>query len=143
MTNTTHWNYLCREIAYGRALWALLSANEIFEVNDPLRLALVTRAKRRITYLAPFADLVFQGKTLSELPAEAVYQLRSVESSARKERPAVLARSYSPVLRNPFLRRQVIRCRVFNRVSRFGSNLAERKLFNLRNAAESTRTVNF
>jgi len=61
---------ICQDIKSQRATWALLRANEYLDVHDPLRKALVKKAKTALTSIPmteTLQQVVIHGKTYLEL----------------------------------------------------------------------------
>jgi len=75
-------SHISRDIAYGRPLWAMLRANEYFNLTEPLRRQLAIRAmqqSKQTTKAEKLFDLIInQGKCfgeLSELEQDALLKL--------------------------------------------------------------------
>lgn len=82
------------EINHGSALWAIAWANEYFEAHDPIRSALLNKArsKQEQTQLSgKTLELLLQGDTISDMPTDCykeISNLRIVRSHT--SRPKII-----------------------------------------------------
>lgn len=62
--------HLSKEISSGNAVWALLTANEYLEKDDPVRKALVRHAERsnKVSISSDIICMINDGAKLSDLP---------------------------------------------------------------------------
>ena len=78
--NNSMFHYLSKEITQGCALQAILRANEYLNAEDPLRLALIAKAKTRASYQQlrhnwNYISLIEKGLSLSELSSAQITQI--------------------------------------------------------------------
>ena len=84
-------SHLSTQIATGRPLWAILSANEYLDAQDALRIALATKAKSAInetsySITSPLIEEVLGGKKLSELNESQRRELTSFRELGENKR---------------------------------------------------------
>lgn len=110
--------YISSEISNGRPVWGLLRANEYLEASNPIRQALVVKAKNGLTkfdlnqtQIQAF-NLIAQGHKLADLSAELQAAVANIKESNK------IQKRYIPTqpIRNVAVKAQ----RIVNAKRRFG-----------------------